>query len=285
MQSSSSFSQTTGTSSSTDKPRRQFFNTAQKTILQRCFTAYHLHEKNVILNEYQLDELVQELNCVIESASSGPLKKATRENVTQKIKNMRVAAKKERSDTASDLSAAAAGASGEGYGTWGSGDISALRPFSGSVSDTHQPPTIRRKYSIGGQTYIQEGGVLGRGAFGTVLKVTGQDGQQYALKKVQFNTSTEEKRNEVMREAQILSALRHKNVLSCHDFAFLPEGFVMVMPLCFENLRQRCVVRLMYLITILISACWSWYHDSIVFHRLNSATAVLDVNGKLTMRT
>ena len=277
MQSSSSDSQTTGTSSITDTTRRQF-NEAQKTILQRCFTA--LHEKNVILNKRQLDEWVEELNCV-----SGPLKKATRENVTKKMNNMKIAAKRERSDTASELSAAAAGASGEGYGTWGSGDISALRPFSGSVSDTHQPPTIRPKYSIGGQTYIPEGGVLGMGAFGTVLKVTGQDGQQYALKKVQFNTSTEEKRNEVMREAQILSALRHKNVLSCHDFAFLPEGFVMVMPLCFENLRQRCVVRLMYLITILISACWSWYHDSIVFHRLNSATAVLDVNGKLTMRT
>ena len=281
---SSIASQTTGTSSITDKKYARF-NTDQDKILQHYFTAYQLHEENVKLKKHQLDELVKELNCVIESASSGPLKKATRENVTQKIKNMRVAAKKERSDTASDLSAAAAGASGEGYGTWGSGDISALRPFSGSVSDTHQPPTILRKYSIGGQTYIPEGGVLGRGAFGTVLKVTGQDGQQYALKKVQFNTSTEEKRNEVMREAQILSALRHKNVLSCHDFAFLPEGFVMVMPLCFENLRQRCVVRLMYLITILISACWSWYHDSIVFHRLNSATAVLDVNGKLTMRT
>ena len=103
MQSSSIFNQTTGTSSITDKKYARF-NTDQDKILQHYFTA--LHEKNVILNKHQLDELVKELNCV--SASSGPLKKATRQNVTKKMDNMKVAAKKGRSAAASELSAFAA---------------------------------------------------------------------------------------------------------------------------------------------------------------------------------
>ena len=129
----------------------------------------------------------------------------------------------------------------------------ALSSLSGSLSD-HYPPTMPpvQSYSIQEQTYtlIDTGrGVLGKGAFGTVLKATGRDDQLYALKKIQFTISRPEERNEVMREAQISVALSHKNVLACHGFAFFPspdgnprsEIFVMVMPLCFENLRQRCV--------------------------------------------
>jgi NIMA (never in mitosis gene a)-related kinase len=80
----------------------------------------------------------------------------------------------------------------------------------------------------------EQGKLLGKGSFGSVYLVRHRrEGVRYVIKKVSLSKATKEERDAARREAKVLSALKHPNIVAYKDSFMDRQGCLnIVMAYC-----------------------------------------------------
>ena len=80
---------------------------------------------------------------------------------------------------------------------------------------------------------------LGRGGFGRVILVLSEsDNKYYALKEIIISNKTENRINDIKKEAIILSKFNCKNIVKYYDSYLDKDKFYILMEYCDGNLRD-----------------------------------------------
>ena len=137
--------------------------------------------------------------------------------------------------------------------------------------------------------------ILGKGAFGTVIKVKNKkDGFIYAMKRVQLNYSDDEERKSSLNEIRLLYSLNHPNIIRYKEAFFEPSNTLnIVIEYAGDgDLSQKVNMNKKYHKRIDENTIWDWViqliigiyylHISNCIHRdLKCANIFLKKNGRI----